>query len=249
MLVYQKNDLQKSSMILATSKMEAENIRKLGLSNPIAIIPNGIIIDDYPCRGFDYLKKVKKQVVFLSRIVPKKGIEILLESWKQLIPLFPNWNLVIVGNGEKEYIDKLNVIIKEYNISNSVEILPPAFGVEKYNLYVESSLFVLPTHSENFGMVIAEALSCGLPVITTKGTPWQELVSSKAGWWIELSPNNLTEALKEAFEKTNEELFDMGQRGAKLVRDMYDYVHVSRRMAEAYRWMMKGGDKPNFILI
>ena len=247
MWLYQKNDLQRASLLLATSDMEANNFRALGLSSPIAVIPNGIVMNEYPCRGIDAINNVKKQAIFLSRIVPKKGVEYLLEAWKLLINDFQDWNLIIVGNGDAEYINKLNHIIYDTGLSDSVKILPPAFGNEKYKLYVESSLFVLPTNSENFGMVIAEALSCGVPVITTTGTPWSSLEETHSGWWIELSVENLTATLKKAMNSTREELFDMGQRGAVMVRNSYDYIQVAKRMSEAYNWILEKDKKPDFI--
>ena len=250
MLMYQRTDLQKAAMLLATSEMEANNLRALGLTSPIAVIPNGLIMDDYTCREIESISKVKKQVIFLSRIVPKKGIEYLLNSWKLLTNDFPDWNLIIVGNGEPNYINYLNNKIIDTKLNNTVKILKPAFGKEKYNLYTESSLFVLPTHSENFGMVIAEALACGVPAITTTGTPWESLTKTDSGWWIELSEDNLTKCMREAMNTPHKVLFEMGQRGAKMVRDNYDYIGVSKRMQDAYMWVLSGKsarNRPEFI--
>lgn len=249
MALYQKTDLQESAMLLATSKMEADNLRRLGLVRPIAVIPNGIIMDDYPSRGLDCMNRIKKQVLFLSRIHPKKGIEILLDSWKQMVKSFPDWKLLIVGNGDANYINGLNEKIINDDLDNNVIILPPAFGKDKYNLYVDSSVFVLPTYSENFGMVIAEALSCGLPVITTTGTPWESINEEKAGWWIDMSKESLTETLAKAMGTQPEALYEMGQRGARMVRESYDYIQVSKKMELTYKWILKRGNVPDFVIL
>lgn len=249
MALYQKTDLQESAMLLATSKMEADNLRRLGLVRPIAVIPNGIIMDDYPCRGLDCMNRIKKQVLFLSRIHPKKGIEILLDSWKQMVKSYPDWKLLIVGNGDANYINGLNEKIINDDLDNNVSILPPAFGKDKYNLYVDSSVFVLPTYSENFGMVIAEALSCGLPVITTTGTPWESINEEKAGWWIDMSKESLTETLAKAMGTQPEALYEMGQRGARMVRESYDYIQVSKKMELTYKWILKRGNVPDFVIL
>ena len=103
-LLYQKKDLQKAACILATANMEAENIRKLGITAPIAIIPNGIDISEYKCRPLDFKQKVKKQILFLSRIHEKKGIEFLIQAWQHLKEKYPDWRILIVGIGEETYI-------------------------------------------------------------------------------------------------------------------------------------------------
>lgn len=245
---YQRNDLQKAAAILATAPMEADNLRTLGLTAPIVVVPNGIVIDDYKCRGVDSLNECKRQMIFLSRIVPKKGIEILLDAWEIVSGKHRDWNLIIVGNGSNDYIEKLRGIIKEKGVQSSVSILPPAFGEDKYRLYIESSVFVLPTYSENFGMVIAEALSCGLPVITTKGAPWESLLRTKSGWWIDLSVDNLSKTLEEAMNTPMSVLFEMGQRGATMVRETYDFHSVADRMAAVYKWMLGEVEKPDYVI-
>ena len=195
------------------------------------------------------MNRIKKQVLFLSRIHPKKGIEILLDSWKQMVKSFPDWKLLIVGNGDANYINGLNEKIINDDLDNNVSILPPAFGKDKYNLYVDSSVFVLPTYSENFGMVIAEALSCGLPVITTTGTPWESINEEKAGWWIDMSKESLTETLAKAMGTQPEALYEMGQRGARMVRESYDYIQVSKKMELTYKWILKRGNVPDFVIL
>lgn len=247
MTLYQHRDIQEASCILATADMEAKSLRDLRFTNPIAVIPNGIEIDEYPCRSKESRSQCKKQVIFLSRVVSKKGVDILIDAWVRVNEQNPDWNLVIVGNGEQEYIDGLKIQIERNGLSNCIQILPPAFGKDKYRLYAESSLFVLPTHSENFGMVIAEALACGVPVITTKGTPWSILEESKSGWWIELSQHNVEETLMKAMSLPSEELFEMGQRGSKMVRENFYYVEVAKKLAKAYEWIVNKAEKPSYV--
>ena len=248
MAVYQRRDIQEAACILTTADMEANSLRNLGFTNPIAVIPNGIEIDDYPCRPKETMYKCKKQVIFLSRLVSKKGIDILIDAWVKVHQHNPDWSVVVVGNGEQEYIDSLNAQIVRNGLANNIHILPPAFGKEKYKLYTESSLFVLPTHSENFGMVIAEALACGVPVITTQGTPWKILESSKSGWWIELSQANLEDTLLKALSLSQEELFEMGQHGSQMIRDNFNYVEVAIKLKAVYEWIVSANQKPHCIV-
>lgn len=246
--LYQKRDLQKASCILATASMEAQHIRDLKINTPIAIIPNGIDVSDYPCRKYSSLKFIKKQLLFLSRIHPKKGIEFLIKSWEILSAKYPDWKVIIAGNGDDAYIEKLNNQIVKCGLENNMSIIPPQYGADKYKLYYESSLFVLPSYSENFGMVIAEAMSCGVPVITTNGTPWQDLNVRKIGWCIDLSESNLTSALSQALELGQEKLFDMGQKASEYVLETYQHKQVAIKNMMLYNWIISGKDKPNYII-
>ena len=241
MLIYQKADLNHAACIYTTADMEAQNVRKLGIKAPCSVIPNGIETDGYPCRKHPDM--VKKQILFLSRIHVKKGIELLIESWKELATEYPDWKIKIVGNGEVEYILQLKSKVEQGGLSDCVEILPPVFGQAKVDLYQSSALFVLPSYSENFGMVIAEALSCGVPVITSDFTPWTFLDKEKAGWSIALSVENLTTALREALNKRSEELFQMGQNGAELLRAKCDYRSVANQNVKLYEGLLSGGGK------
>lgn len=247
MMLYQKKDLQKAAAILTTADMEAQHLRELGLTAPLAVIPNGIDVTEYQCRTADYIPNIKKQIVFLSRIHQKKGIEILINVWEKMRADYPDWKVVIAGNGEEEYIQQLKNMISSKRLSDVIEINPPIFGEAKHKLYMESSLFVLPTYSENFGMVIAEALACGVPVVTTNGTPWQELNTEKIGWCVDLSEDNIENAIREALSMSAEDLFAMGQKGSKHVRENYLYTSVAKKNIELYKWILEGGQQPTFM--
>ena len=245
LLLYQKNDLNHSACIYTTSDMEAYNVHNLGIKAQCSVIPNGIETDGYPCRKDKEM--VKKQILFLSRIHEKKGIELLIDAWEDLVNDFPEWTVKIVGNGEEAYIIKLKSTIQQKNLEKNMEILAPVFGQAKVELYQNSSLFVLPSYSENFGMVIAEAMSCGVPVITTEFTPWSFLDEEKAGWSIRLNPESLEMALREALSIPSETLYEMGQNASRLVRERYNYRSVSKRVIKLYEWILNNTEKPSFV--
>lgn len=258
--LYQDYDLKRCACIYATAEMEAQHIRNLGFINPICIIPNGIETDVYPCRKDESL--VKKQILFLSRIHPKKGIEVFIDAFAHIYQDFPNWKVVIVGNGEDAYRQTLSAKISELGLDKSVDIHAPVFGEAKVKLYQESAVFCLPSYSENFGMVIAEAMSCGVPVITTNGTPWQLLngdvstmgacldmqgENKRTGWCIDLTIDNLASTLREAMLMDSNELFEMGQRGSKLINSNFNYRMVAKKNIALYEWIINNGEKPDFV--
>ena len=243
--LYQCNDVQESVCVFTTAKMEADHISNLGITTSRAVIPNGIETDSYPCKTS--VDIVKKQVLFLSRIHVKKGIEILFDAWKRIHSEFADWQLFVVGNGEAEYIQSLENRVECLGLKDSIKILPPVYGNDKILLYQESALFCLPSFSENFGLVIAEAMSCGTPVITTTNCPWDILNETNTGWCIDLSVDNLEYALCEALSMNLTELYDMGQRASKLIRDNFDYRSVARKSLCLYEWLLGGGNKPEFV--
>lgn len=246
LLAYQSNDLKLANCIQATSEMEAENIRKLGFKNPIAIVPNGIQLPENHCLSKN---QEARKILFLSRIHVKKGIEILLDAWLKLpknIKL--NWTLEIAGNGDDDYVNQIRQLIIKLNLDNDVFFHGPLFDEKKSEAYSNADIFVLPTFSENFGMVIAEAMAFGLPVITTKGAPWEELETCNAGWWIDIGVEPLLVALTDAMTLSKDTLSSMGKNGKKLVEEKYSVETVSQHMFALYEWLLQKGPKPDFVV-
>ena len=244
--LYQRNDVQKSVCVFTTAKMEADHVSNLGITTCKAVIPNGIETVGYPCKLS--IEGVKKQVLFLSRVHVKKGIELLFEAWKRILPDYVDWQLLVIGNGEAEYIHSLENRVACLGLKDSIKILPPVFGNDKIQLYQESALFCLPSYSENFGMAIAESMSCGTPVITTTNCPWNILNDTNTGWCIDLSVDNLEHAIRDALAMNPTELYDMGQKASKLIYDNFDYRSVTRKTLRLYEWLLNGGEKPEFVI-
>ena len=155
--------------------------------------------------------------------------------------------MLVIGNGEAEYIHSLENRVETLGLKDSVKILPPVFGDAKIKVYQESALFCLPSYSENFGMVIAEAMSCGTPVITTTNCPWNILNDTKTGWCIDLSVENIESTLREALAMSPVDLYEMGQKASKMIYDNFDYRCVTRNTLRLYEWLLNGGEKPEFI--
>jgi glycosyltransferase involved in cell wall biosynthesis len=226
LLLYQRKAICSANYLLATARMEQDNILKLGFSNPISIIPNGIDLTE--------VKEVKmvygnKKMVFLSRIHPKKGIELLLEAWR--ITDTKGWTLEIAGNGEEAYIEILTQSALDLK---NVHFVGPQYGEAKWNFLRSADVMILPTYSENFGIVVAEALAIGVPVVTTKGTPWGDLETYQCGWWIELSIEKLKEALLEVLSISSDDLKDMGFRGRDLIITNYSIKNIAKCMSDFY---------------
>lgn len=250
MLAYQRRNLESADVLHATSKAEAERFREIGLTAPIAEISLGV--DPIPSEPRNpeaaAAPKERRQVLFLSRIHPKKGIDLLLEAWAGLDA--PEWELVIAGNDDGGHQAELEALARKLSLGRDrVRFAGPLFGAEKDTAFRRADLFVLPSHSENFGIVVPEALQYGLPVITTTGTPWHALPEEDCGWQIGPTIAALGETLANALALPDEKRRAMGERGRAFVVREHRWPAIAAKYVAVYRWISRGGDDvPAWVL-
>lgn len=237
LFLFQDKAILNSDFLHVTAKSELENIKKIGYKNKnYTIIPNGIEIKNRNPKEYAGEKEYK-HFLFLSRVHPKKGIDILIDTVASLRD--SKIKITIAGNGEKIYINQLIKYTIEKNVSDIFNFVGPVYGEEKWSLFKSADVFILPTHSENFGIVVAESLLVGVPVITTKGTPWEELNINKCGWWVDLTVNSLKKTIREAINLPDTELKAMGLRGRKLIKNKYNISNVATAMKSFYESILK----------
>ena len=239
----QRPALAATTCFHATAQSEYEDIRRLGFRQPVAVIPNGIDIPQL---------QVKKQsefrtLLFLGRVHPIKGLDMLLPAWRAVQHRYPDWRLQIVGPDHRGYLKEIQRLAADLCLER-IEFRGALFGEEKQLTYSQADLFVLPSYSENFGMSVAEALAAGTPAIVTKGAPWSGLEKHDAGWWIDIGVDSLIASLEEAMEHTPAKLMAMGLRGRNWMEMEYSWNKVGREMLDTYQWILHGGNKPNFII-
>lgn len=230
--LYQKRGVQVSDLIHVTSDADEQNIRDLGWNNNLYQIPNCVQIDELPMRE-SWAKN--KKILFLSRVKSSKGIHHIIEAVSILKEELNGYKFYIAGPKENNYYDEMVQLAKEYSVHNIVEFIGPVFGDAKLKLLHEADVFVLPTYTENFGIVVAEALACGTPVITTTGAPWKELQTCQCGWWTEIGTKPLVDALKLFLSCSEDELKQMGLMGRKLIEDKYTSESVAKQFTEMYQ--------------
>ena len=186
----------------------------------------------------------------MSRMHPKKGVLELAEAWKVVVRgqggAVGGWvcELVYTVSGELEraYELKVKERVKELGLEDRVVFTGALNDDEKWGAYARADVFALPTYSENFGIVVAEALWAGVPVITTKGTPWGELETAKCGKWIDLPSEGsnpsawpaLVAALREMMSLSDDERRQMGANGRRLVEERYTWAAVVKEMVKGY---------------
>lgn len=229
--LYQRKDIHSAAALHATAEMEAAQFRALGIALPVHIVPNALDLSDISVCP-DCPDKEKKIVLFLSRIHPKKGLLMLVDAWAAVNP--PNWIMQIVGPDELGHRADVEAKVARMGLKSSWRFQGAAEGQAKWKAMKEADLFVLPTHSENFGICVAEALASKLPVITTKGAPWEGLVTHDCGWWVEPTSDALATALRAAMALTSEQRTLMGEQGRTWIEREFSPCEVGKRMVESY---------------
>ena len=186
LMPFVKKVLKKASKIIITNKAELEGIH-VNEPSKIKVLPNYMKLPS----ALNLTKK--KQLLFLGRINRIKCIDNLILAFSKS-RCIQNHELLIVGDGDSRYLNELKDIVKNNNISDKVTFQGAIFGDEKFKVYSESRLLILPSKSENFGNVVIEALSQKTPVIACYNSPWKILEDEKCGFFT----SNSIESLKKA---------------------------------------------------
>lgn len=230
--LYQKAAMQRADCVQATAESERDNLLKLGYNSNIKVVRLGIDAD-----GIEMKKSWKKtrQILFLSRVHVKKGINFLVEAADVLRNELQGYKILVAGEGNADYVEAMKRMICDRGLQDIVQLVGGVYGDEKWRLFQTSDFFVLPTHSENFGLAIAESLASGTPVITTVGTPWNDLNSSNSGAWIEIGTQPLVETLRRFLSLSDEDLETMGKNGRKLIETKYSAKVMAEEMMEVYQ--------------
>jgi glycosyltransferase involved in cell wall biosynthesis len=233
--LYQRRDLRRADCHHATAETEAQHIRQFGLPVPVCVIPNGVDVPEPRPRGASKkhdAKDARKTALFLGRIHPKKGLLMLIDAWARVRPV--GWHLKIVGSDEAGHQNELKNAMATAGLCEMISLAGPVYGEAKRSAFFDADLFIFPTHSENFGMAIAEALAHGLPVLTTTGAPWSMLPERGCGWWVDTTVDGIVKGLRQATAQHSEALAAMGASGRAWVAAEFGWARVAKKFVATY---------------
>lgn len=242
--LFQRNDLRCADVLHATSMAELKSIRDFGLSQPVVVLPNGIEIDAMP--------PVRQQVNkvrhfgFIGRINRIKNIDTLLGAWAALGVKTSMCKLSIIGSDDEVYENELRQFVNDKHLGNVV-FAGFLSGERLTRAIRELDYLVLPSKSENFGMVVIEALANGIPVIASTGTPWEELNLHRCGWWVDCTTGTLAKTLAKAIDLQEADRIEMGRNGQLLVERNYTIREIALKFRLLYEWIAGNEPKPSFI--
>jgi glycosyltransferase involved in cell wall biosynthesis len=216
----------------ATSLEEAEELERRFPGCRPRLLPLGI----EPLAGAirsEHQPGAPRVVGCLGRILPIKNLESLLDAWKTVAP--GGWRLVVAGPGDPDYVATLRGRCLSLGIEHVVEFHGTVARGDLGDFLTGLDLFILPSRSEAFSLVVGEALSAGVPVVASTAAPWQGVVDHGCGWWVEPTTAALAGALRVATTIPSTDLAAMGKRGAEWVRREYDWESIAaRHLTELY---------------
>ena len=246
--LYEYRNLRSADCIHALCQSEYESIRKFGLKNPVAIIPNGITLPQIT--SFDRNGN-RKTLLFIGRIHPKKGLKELLFGLSILkrnnSKFFDVWNVKIAGWSQIGHIDELKRIVHENHLDDYVEFVGEVHGNEKEKMLCEANAFILPSFSEGLPMSILEAWAYQLPVLMTDYCNIPEGFSSNSAIRIEPSAENIASSLETLSSLSNDKLVNMGLNGYSLVKQKFCWEEIAKQTIQLYEYLLNGGEKPSFV--
>jgi glycosyltransferase involved in cell wall biosynthesis len=152
------------------------------------------------------------------------------------------WRLQIAGPDEAGHRADVEQAVSRFGLNECVSFLGPLEGEAKSAAYAEADLFVLPSYSESFGMVVAEALAHEVPVLVTRGVPWPQLPERGCGWCVDTTIEGLAQGLREATAQEPAALRHMGTRGRAWVEAEFRWDAIAKRFIDAYEQILRAGD-------
>ena len=244
MWLYQGKVFADAACIQATCKEEMEHYRALGFKNSVAVLPNPIDINGVIDREIP--EKPIFKVGYLGRLHPRKRVERLIYAFSELREELKDCHLMIIGGGDETYRTFLEAEVKRLDLPN-VEFAGFLTGKKKDDAITVLSLLVVPSDFENFGNIVTEALVRGVPVIASKGMPWQELEEYHCGWWINNDQESINQTILTAISIDKDGRQKMGLNGKRLMKEKYSVEVLGKKMKRLYEWILNGGEKPEFV--
>lgn len=242
--LYQHKDLQQAACIQATCIDEMKYYRALGFTNPVAVLPNPIDTTDIIDRPIYQPDRLR--IGYLGRVHPRKRIERLIYAFDALRNELKDAELVIIGADDRQYEQFLYDEVRRLGLKN-VHFTGFLTGEAKDKAIMSLSYLAVPSDFENFGNIVTEALVRGVPVIASKGMPWQELETYHCGWWINNDQETINQTIRQAIFIPEEERIQMGLNGKRLIEEKYGVDILGQKMKQLYSWIIDGGTKPEFV--
>ncbi len=255
--LYEHAHLRRAACLHALCNSEYKAMREYGLTNPVAIIPNGVNLPEYSSTGLtapDWLSDLPpniKILLYLGRIHPKKGLVNLLHAWKHIQNRNYNtqkqWHLVIAGWDQHSHEEQLKKMATDLDIKKTIHFVGPLFDDLKTTAMANADAFILPSYSEGLPMAVLEAWSHALPVIMTPQCNLPEGFSAGAAIKAHPDTSSISQSLEELFNKHENDLQIMGSKGLKLVKEKYMWPRVASQMLEVYDWVLGHTTRPSCV--
>lgn len=252
--VFQRRQLEAAACLIVNTVEEARAVRDFGLTNPIAIIPNGVDIPNERTPRSPYRDAIgpdRKAILFLGRIHPKKGLRELLMAWSKIVQgrkHADTWSLVITGWDDGGHEAGLRRLAKRHGLAApDLHFTGPLFGSDKQAALADAAAFILPSFSEGLPMAVLEALAARLPVLMTSACNLPEAFDCGAALEIEPDGSSIRRGIDTLLEMSPEQVQRMGDRGRQLVNERFTWPSVALRVHRVYAWLL-GDQRPDELM-
>lgn len=237
--------VSRAACLHALTRAEAAQYRAFGARNPIAVVPNAVQVPASlsPTAFLEQFPQLhgRRLLLYLGRLHPKKGLDLLASAWTNLAAHFPEWHLVLAGPDAEGTAAKLrSAFATEKELERSVTFAGMLGPEMKWSALAASEVFTLPSYSEGLSMGVLEAMGAQRPVVITRNCNLPEAAEVQAGWEIAADATSLEGALREAMESSPEENRARGRRAGYLVTSRYNPGVVARQMLEVYNFALHG---------
>lgn len=241
--------LNQASMIVYTAPAEREETRPLGVIAPSVIIPHGFDAREYvhlPPRGRFRAKYLQGYpgplVLFLSRLNAKKGLDLLAQAFALVVKQAPEARLAIVGGGDPpKFVSQVRNWLRECGVDNHAAMPGLLVGQEKLQAFADADVFVLPSHGENFGFAVFEAMASRIPVVVSDTLNYaDEIRRYEAGFVVRRDPQEIAAAILDLLGDPGLRQ-RMGENGLRLVQ-AYSWKSCGERIERAMRCILQ--DQP-----
>jgi mannosyltransferase len=229
-------------VFIAFTQCQAESYRKIGVKN-IRLIPHCIDPEVFQVEKDNRITSKygldETNILCISTIQPRKGQFLLIESMPKILKEFPNTKLLLSGRtytqSDKDYLKELEILVSKLNLADRVAFLGDVPKEDLIQLYLLSSVFVLPTECEMFGLVFLEAMAAGLPIITTNRPYIAEILNNgKAGMLVEREKASIEDAILQLLGDSSLRR-RMGACGKKMVEQKYRLDNVVQQYWDLYK--------------
>ena len=254
LLLYEGRNLRSAGCIHVLCEAELRQVRDFGLTQPVAVIPNGIDIPDTgpgeapTAEPAPASWKSRRVLLFLSRVHPKKGLVPLVRALARVAPQHEDWVLAVAGPEEAGHGEELRRLVAELRVEDRVSMVGPQHGAAKTAWLRRANAFVLPSFSEGFPMSVLEALAHGLPAIITPQCNFPEAAVCGAALSAEPEEEALAGALDRLMGLPEPEREAMGRKGQALVRKNYLWEDIAAQMVAVYEWLLGRGRRPDCVM-
>ena len=239
----EKRNYARAVGIVAMTDTEAAQVKEYLNGVPVRVIPNGVNLKHFqplssqeePERSFPALAN-SPYILFLSRLHPKKGLDLLFPAFQRLLALCrqqdsPEPYLVVAGDGEPSYKRDLENLVQRLEVADRVLFTGLVTGDTKLTLLHHCSFMVLPSRGEGLPMAVLEAMACGKPVVITPGCYLPEVASTGAGLEVELEVGPLAQAMLRLWNNPGLR-GEMGEKALNLIKEKFTWERVAEQTVQ-----------------